>query len=203
MQTFITHSDPNAMLVAMVTASQLDSPRLGKQRVEAKQIFQGSFPHHPATKMWKGHEQALALYGHVMCSEWIKRGCMDTLRPYFENLYHEHMDQVIEWVAQDPDGSDAIPVINWPWWFGEPHMVASHRDKLLRKQPDHYRQYCGGSADWPGTQTVNRVLPYIWPDVEEEGAFYISKAEIKRHTEWHVPDSWHVDFDTRRVTFDE
>lgn len=199
-QTFVTQSDSNAMVTAILTAESLDPQRLGKQRVETKQILQGSFPHHPATKMWKGHEQALALYGHVICSEWIKRGFNDSLRPEFEHAYHSFMGQVREWIG-DPENpeSDDLPVIDWPWWFGHPHMVAAHRSKLLRKHPNFYepKWAAGGTG---GGYWADYRLPYIWPDVEDEGRFFLSKAEFKRIKEWDVPDWWYVSSDGE-VTF--
>lgn len=198
MQTFVLYSDPNAVVTAILTAEDLDNSRLGKQRSEVKQILQGSFPHHPATKMWTGHERALALYGHIICSEWIKRGFNDNTRPYFETVYHEYEGQVIEYVTGG--GADNIPIDPWPWWFGHPDMVATHRDKLLRKLPNYYRQFTGGMNKWPGTQMVNPVMPYLWPNVDVEGEFKISQSELKRSGEWHVPDSWQVDHKTGIVT---
>ena len=49
------------------SVKSLDNKRLGKQRVEAKQILTalsngGSWSNHPAALMWKGYEECLKLY---------------------------------------------------------------------------------------------------------------------------------------------
>ena len=74
----------------------LDYRRLGKQRVEAYQILNVlsgkgkknkngtvAWSNHPAVKMWKGYEKALALYGYTMCLEWKYRGYKDSLLQKF------------------------------------------------------------------------------------------------------------------------
>ena len=66
MQTFLPYSSFTQ------TASTLGNKRLGKQRVEAKQIYlaltqeEYGWKTHPAVLMWKGYEQALAFYGWCM-----------------------------------------------------------------------------------------------------------------------------------------
>ncbi len=63
MQTFLPYPDFEA------SARVLDDRRLGKQRVEALQVLraltraQYGWKHHPAVRMWAGHEEALAAYG--------------------------------------------------------------------------------------------------------------------------------------------
>jgi hypothetical protein len=186
MQTFVTFSDPNPMVAALATAPHLDSQRLGKQRVEAKQIItallsgKGWF-NHPATKMWSGHVEALALYGHAMCSEWIQRGFADTLRPYFFGVY---------------EGLGAHGDTPFPWWFGHQEMVVSHRSKLFYKNGGFYSKF------WP-LGTVVPKLPYLWPS--GQGAlvsqgFYLSAAEAKRG-DFELLPHWRLDSTTRRVTF--
>jgi hypothetical protein len=67
----------------------LDYRRLGKQRVETKQILMAllgeskGWVNHPATKMWRGHEHALAEYGLLSCREWKSRGYKDNTEQYF------------------------------------------------------------------------------------------------------------------------
>jgi hypothetical protein len=41
-----------------------------------------------------------------------------------------------------------------PPWFGDDRFHAAHRSNLLRKSPEHYRQY------WP---TEPDDLEYVWP----------------------------------------
>jgi len=136
MQTFLPYPD------FAQSAAVLDMRRLGKQRVECKQIINAlngtkkGWQNHPATKMWRGHPGSLALYGRVVCLEWIDRGYNDSLLPFF---------------------GDALCVADRtlnPPWFGNERLHASHRSNLLRKFPEHYRQF------WPNEPDD---LPYYWP----------------------------------------
>ena len=182
MQTFITSADENSMLATLLTFEHLDSARLGKQRVEAKQIYTAlstgvGWIHHPATKMWANNLEALALYGHSACSEWIKRGYQDELRDWFAHRVFQ-------------DGR-----VQWPWWFGHPEMVASHRSKLVHKAPDFYEPKFGKGP------SRNAYLPYLWPEAYEPNVFRISAAEYKRGG-FYVPGHWIID-STRRVIFSD
>lgn len=119
------------------SARVLDSKRLGKQRVECKQILLGQWKNHPASKMWVGHSHHLALYGLAICDEWISRGYQDTCRSFmFDRI------SVLE---------DTGP----PWWLGWSAYHVSHQSNLVRKFPTHYEEL------FPG---VPGDLPYIWPD---------------------------------------
>ena len=61
-----------------MTARYLDYRRPGKQRVEACQLLNGlrdpfnGWRHYPAVKMWRGYDDALALYMHTMIREWVR-----------------------------------------------------------------------------------------------------------------------------------
>lgn len=139
MQTFLPYASFEH------TADVLDYRRLGKQRVEAKQILQVLDPsyskrgwiNHPAVKMWRGYEWALTEYGRIICSEWRRRGYKDSLLPWFEEMQNKHLNQ-----------RNQLPV-----WIDD-NFQLSHRSNLLRKQPDHYRVF------WP---TLPDNLPYVWP----------------------------------------
>lgn len=125
------------------SAKVLDRARLGKQRVEAKQILLalangGGWSHHPATKMWRGYEFALAKYGEAICKEWIGRGYKDSLLPFFQSPRPDFFD----WLK--------------PPWIGNEEFHASHRSNLLRKMPEHYGQFGWKEPD---------DLPYVWPTV--------------------------------------
>lgn len=135
MQTFLPYAD------FVKSASVLDYRRLGKQRVEAWQILQclqrlGSlrWANHLAVRIWHGNEAALALYGRIICDEWIKRGYEDNMWAKFFGEDHnpEHM----------------------PPWLGREDFHASHRSNLLRKDPEWYSQF-----GW----TEPHHLPYVWP----------------------------------------
>jgi hypothetical protein len=135
------------------SARCLDNKRLGKQRVECKQILlclgvpvgehqpgKRGWQHHPAVLMWAGHETALLVYGIVVCREWTSRGFKDRLHDEFVTVYNRLRP--------------AVTVNRYPPWFGTPNLHASHRSSLLRKDSRHYSRF--GWDDPPH-------LPYFWP----------------------------------------
>jgi hypothetical protein len=132
------------------SARVLDYRRLGKQRVECKQILaalgktSGGWVNHPATKMWRGYEWALASYAASICDEWRGRGYKDSLLPYFIDV----MDRLEE------DGVDPRDPRVLPPWLGNDEVHASHRSNLLRKDPSFYAKY-----NWQEPAT----LEYVWP----------------------------------------
>lgn len=127
------------------SARVLDSPRLGKQRVETLQILRAlaipdyGWQNHPATRMWMGYVPALTSYGLAMTDEWLARGFADTVR-----------DQLLEFAPEAADG-----VVARPPWLGDPAFHEGHRSNLLVKDPDFYAQLFPGTP--PG-------LPYVWPE---------------------------------------
>ncbi len=135
MQTFMPSGDYASV------AQSLDNKRLGKQRVEAYQIIRAltgqtkGWIHHPATKMWKGYESALCVYGMQMCEEWISRGFQDTLYDEFRNLH--------KW----------LPDTGTPWWVSDRALQVTHQSNLLYKDWEHYSNYFRVPDD----------LPYLWP----------------------------------------
>lgn len=146
MQTFLPYPDYRWSAVV------LDYRRLGKQRVECKQILMAltgqskGWRNHPATRMWTGLEANLAEYAVAMCTEWRRRGYKDTLLEYFQ--------QFIE--AQHVAARMGVVGPNWlrPSWMGRPELHASHRSNLLRKDPVYYGQF--GWRESPD-------LDYVWP----------------------------------------
>ena len=119
----------------------LDNRRLGKQRVEARQILNalrsgGGWARHPAVLMWRDREPALMLYGNLAIIEWVRRGFHNTM-PLLADAF--------------------IPrKLILPFWMGWPAFHASHRSNLLRKDEPYYRQH-----GW----TEPTDLSYIWPQV--------------------------------------
>lgn len=126
MQTFLPFADFTDC------AKALDRQRLGKQRVEAAQIYHAltgdrsyfvttrgpppalSRKNHPAVRMWAGYEGALLMYLRAMILEWISRGYMNNM---------------------------PIPTIRRyqrPHWLGDPQLHSAHRATLKRKNPDYY-----------------------------------------------------------------
>lgn len=135
MQTFLPYAD------FQKTAEVLDFRRLGKQRIESKQILQvllgekptSSWRNHPCTKMWRGYENALIAYSIVICQEWRKRGYVDNQLAWFESKLNG-------------------PIV-LPPWMGDEQFHLSHRSNLVRKNPDHYIPYFGD---------IPNDLEYIW-----------------------------------------
>lgn len=150
MQTFL----PSASFRR--SARYLDNKRLGKQRVECKQIllalgvpigqhdpYVSRWRNHPAVKMWAGHELALIVYSMVVCREWIARGFNDSLLPEFTAAYTERRPLV----TTNP----------YPPWVGEHKFHAAHRSNLLRKDYAHYSKF-----GWQ--ESID--LPYYWPEAD-------------------------------------
>lgn len=137
MQTFVPYPDPTACALV------LDNKRLGKQRVEVLQLLKAlkgeskGWANHPAARMWRGHENALVIYGSAICGVWIERGfndtCYDKIWAYWD---HEHPDAY------------------FPSWWGRIDVHMSHQSNLVRKDPGYYRTY------FP---EVRDDLEYVWP----------------------------------------
>lgn len=124
------------------SAQVLDYRRLGKQRVEALQIYKclitpTHWKSHPAVKMWEGYEGALAEYHNAMIVEWIKRGYKNNmLYILYENKYE------------------------YPWWLGNKDFHRAMRSRLIEKMPDFYepkfpndKGFNDGKYFWPVNET--------------------------------------------------
>lgn len=132
------------------SARCLDRARLGKQRIEARQLLTaiqtgGGWANHPAARMWRGYADALGAYSDVVITEWaVFRGYRNTLPYSFDAgdgfSFAQH--------ALD-EGQ-----IKLPPWLGDPAFHASHRSNLLRKDPAHYGRFGWSEPD---------DLPYVWP----------------------------------------
>ena len=140
MQTFLPYANFDK------SAQCLDYRRLGKQRVECKQILNAlcgnsGWKNHPAVKMWNGYENALKAYMNACIKEWVRRG-------YNNNMNLHNLDV---------HGT----TIDMPPWIGDNRFHASHRSNLLRKDSAHYGQF-----GW----TESSDLPYFWPTKEGYGS---------------------------------
>jgi hypothetical protein len=148
MQTFLPYADFER------SARSLDRKRLGKQRVECIQVVRGltvsdyAWRHHPAVKMWRGHEEALGSYGVTCCRVWQELGfndtCADTIRAdlaEFGVTLLRPQDELAR--------AGALP-----GWLGDEEFHRAHQSSLLRKDPEFY------GPRFPG---VPDDLPYVWP----------------------------------------
>ena len=136
MQTFLPYPDFKK------SAACLDNQRLNKQIIEAKIIYDiisenrksGGWVNHPATTMWRGYPEALALYINACLDEWkISRK---------RNHSYEKIP-----IADEKN-------VKMPPWIGDERVHSSHRSNLLRKDAFYYEQF--GWTEGPG-------LPYVWP----------------------------------------
>lgn len=146
MQTFLPYNSFTE------TAQCLDYKRLGKQRVECKQLLTAldnkrrgiasGWQNHPATLMWEGYEMALCTYATAICQEWKRRKYKDSLLTWF-------LDQQIIW--------SRISGVRPPPWLGDERLHASHRGRLLFKDPVYY-----GKFDWNELPRSDKE-GYYWP----------------------------------------
>jgi hypothetical protein len=123
------------------SAAVLDYRRLGKQRVECKQIlkaclFGGPWENHPAVRMWRGYEGTLLEYYANICVEWKKRG------------YKHNMEIPVAWRQG--------LVFSSPPWLGNPKLHYSHQRALLYKNLTYY-------WDRLPNQYVPISYEYFWP----------------------------------------
>lgn len=121
------------------SAKVLDRLRLGKQRLETlwllKQLDDKAYRNYPLVKMWKGFPNLLVKYGKIICLEWQGRG-------YEENLY----DEICSFATKKLEEK--------PTWLGDTRLHASHRGRLLMKQPDWYGRFGWSESPRPD---------YFWP----------------------------------------
>lgn len=161
MQTFLPYPDLRQSVEA------LDWRRLGKQRSEALTLLRvlygcrKGYQHYPATLMWKGYEDTLAIYYNLCVQEWIKRG-------YNNNLFRVYFPR---------DHTIIYP----PWWGGPIH--SDHRRALLYKAELSQQEFQDGKkvtnadlAEWHWyhqfgwTELINydavkagKKYQYYWP----------------------------------------
>ncbi len=136
MQTFLPYADFKK------SAACLDNQRLNRQIMEAKIIYDiiienrttGGWANHPATRMWRGYPEALALYINACLGEWK-----------INRKRHHSYERIL--INDDVN-------VKMPPWIGNEKFHSSHRSNLLRKDPFYYEPF--GWTEGPG-------LPYIWP----------------------------------------
>lgn len=161
MQTFLPYPD------FAKSARVLDYRRLGKQRVECKQILNAllwelnpyqlrpkkiGWVNHPATRMWKDYECALCEYAIIVCEEWISRGYKDTLLPHFQEV----RGTLVTYFG--------LKTYDLPYWLGDIALHLSHQSNLLRKDWDYYLPVFRTE----GLFTTSSLVPYYWPPPLEE-----------------------------------
>jgi len=139
MQTFLPYPD------YVESARVLDTRRLGKQIIEARQIGRAltvagyGWQSHPAVRMWRGYVPSLIRYAYACATEWNRR------RPHphraFANMLMDHSDTV--WYTGLA-----------PPWLGDEAFHSAMRAALLAKDSEWYGQF-----GW----TEEPVIDYVWP----------------------------------------
>lgn len=148
MQTFLPYASFRR------SARVLDRARLGKQRLEVRQLLRAlvgetaGYRNHPACRMWEDDLPALFSYGIAICDEWTRRGYTDNVAADLRAMIDVPHHTLGELRDQDM----------LPWWFGSSTFHRSHRSNLLRKAPEHYDPFFGQDCD--------DSLPYAWPQGE-------------------------------------
>jgi len=145
MQTFLPYKSFRESVAC------LDRSRLGKQRVEACQILKVlagegkrtkngllGWQNHPAAKMWRGYEHALFAYIATSVTEWRRRGYKDT-----------RLAEALRLMTYFKDSP-----VRYPDWLGREDLHMSHRQNLVRKNPEHFIPLFGNIQPRTG---------YIWP----------------------------------------
>jgi Pyrimidine dimer DNA glycosylase len=149
MQTFLPVADfPES-------ARLLDSPRLGKQRVECLQVLRAlelpdyGWANHPVVTMWRGHTAGLVVYSLAMVRVWRERGFADTT----ETLIAEFAPDAAALTQAEAAAAGLLPS-----WIGDEELHLSHRSNLLAKDPEFYRSRFPADPD---------DLPYTWPGADD------------------------------------
>ena len=151
---FIPLSDP------IEIAKVLDDKRLGKQRVEAKQIItiidgeakSIAWSNHPAVLMWKGYSNELKYYYDCIVLEWIRRGYVNNM-PLFATSKHKKTPPKM------------------PWFMYCKPVIMSHQASLLRKNYSHYHKYFKSKTLKP-----YMTRSYLWVVESEQ---YLTAEKIK------------------------
>jgi len=153
MQTFLPVADFEE------SARLLDSPRLGKQRVETLQVLRAlelpdyGWASHPVVRMWRGRTPALVAYGLAMVRVWRDRGFADSTY----TLIAEFAPDVVGAGQHELARAGLLPS-----WVGDEALHLSHRSNLLAKEPDYYRP-----RFTPVFGPEPDDLPYVWPDPDD------------------------------------
>jgi hypothetical protein len=153
MQTFLPVAD------FAESARMLDSPRLGKQRVETLQVLRAlelpdyGWASHPVVRMWRGRTPGLVAYGLAMVRVWRERGFADTT----ETLIGEFAPEVVGVPQAELTAAGLLPS-----WVGDEALHLSHRSNLIAKDPGFYRQRF---TDLFGPEPDD--LPYVWPEPDD------------------------------------
>lgn len=163
MQTFLPYPD------VMMSLRCLDRLRLGKQRVEAKQLIKSMVLEDTSLLQYLHPDAATRLVdnGSIMDvvagggGGWRNHPAREMWRGHIGALAIYHDSSILAWKSRGHVNN--MPFLSTagkhklPAWFGREDFHASHRSNLLRKDPAWYGQF-----DW----TEPTDLEYVWPSRE-------------------------------------
>jgi hypothetical protein len=163
MQTFLPLPDVEKSLVC------LDYRRLGKQRVETKQLIKSMVLEDPSLLQHLHADAVRRLVDNGSIHDlvggikgWVNHPAREMWRGHIGALAIYHDCSIIAWKARGYKNN--MPFLSapgkhkMPVWFGDEEFHASHRSNLLRKDPIWY-----GKFGWQEPTD----LEYIWPSREE------------------------------------
>jgi len=154
-------------------ARVLDNKRLGKQRVECKQILE-ALSYGPTSTKCYDCDRIYRLYLGSMCpwcfnphwdwneqvkTPWYNHPATQMWKGNINGLARYGQIMCEEWISRGFKDS-LLPFSKryaedtLPFWYGDPEMIMAHRSNLIRKEPNHYQKL------WPD---VPDNLPYKWP----------------------------------------
>jgi len=199
---FIPLSDP------IEIAKILDDKRLGKQRVEAKQIItiitgeakSLAWSNHPAVIMWRPYAKELKYYYDCIVREWIRRGYVNNMPIYGLTINSDNktgltinLDNKTGATINSDNKTDTIEnsdnKILMPWFMYCKPVLLSHQASLLRKNYDHYHKHFKSKSLKPFM-----TRSYLWI---VENPHYLTEEKIKYLKEISnkssLPKSFNID----------
>jgi len=172
------------------TARCLDTIRLGKQRLEARQIISlleqydngvdiSVLPwgNHPVVNMWKGYTDEVLLYYNYMLSEWERRGYENNME--FGFCYRPHLEMR-------------------PVWYDNNDIFRAYRSKLLLKgECDALIKNINTKF---GLKYIQWALQFDLPKQKHELKFghlpiLYDLNDDKDYINWYVKFNWDVPLD--------
>lgn len=172
---FIPLSDP------IEIAKILDDKRLGKQRVEAKQIItiitgeakSLAWSHHPAVLMWKDYPNELKYYYNCIVLEWVHRGYINNM-PLFATSKQNRTPP------------------RMPWFMYCKPVLLSYQASLLRKNYSHYHKYFKSKSLKP-----YMTRSYLWTVMAEHYLTFDKLDYLKQLVDKKIPSNFNINEYTR------
>lgn len=137
MQTFLPY--PNYTQ----SVECLDYRRLGKQRVECRQLIMcvlqggGGWLNHPCARMWQKHVPDLMIYHDLCIIEWKRRGYQNNMVLFCP------VNRAQGEIDPEYDYQHVLPYFESgpPPFVGDDDFHSRHRAALLYKDPEWYGQF--------------------------------------------------------------